>query len=350
MRSVYLSLRMCICTFAITFVNGNEWLTPTRRSSCSLCTGVRRRSVAAFLHPGSCDTEKYDIIENENAVRRRCLALLAAGSVRRAFVLSLLQAKEVADDDSNSDEDYMLGIDAAKNDNDDELVRRRTKEEWIDGQQMKRILAQKEAEKQRQGQRGNTRRIQSRQYLNNLDLEKVDKSGFVSRISYTDANTLQIEIPSAGVDANALASGAFSALWFSAVIPATFTTLSAGPLPLLFMAPFWLAGGVVAKTAVYDPFVSSRLSIGRYLWTMEKSYLKSKSKKEEGPTKSIVGASVDLAMVVNNVERYQLRLSLGANQSKSFGLGLPPEELEYLCEVINDHCSVLGEGNGDERD
>jgi len=25
----------------------------------------------------------------------------------------------------------------------------------------------------------------------------------------------------------------------------------------LFMVPFWLAGGAVVKTAVYDPFVSS---------------------------------------------------------------------------------------------
>lgn len=40
---------------------------------------------------------------------------------------------------------------------------------------------------------------------------------------------------------------------------------------------------------------------------MEKRYLKS-IKKEEGSAESIKGATVELAIVVNNVPQYQLRL------------------------------------------
>mmetsp|Transcript_17781 Transcript_17781/g.38402 ORF Transcript_17781/g.38402 Transcript_17781/m.38402 type:complete len:210 (-) Transcript_17781:1557-2186(-) len=175
----------------------------------------------------------------------------------------------------------------------------------------------------------------------------LDTDSFVSRISCTDANTLEIEMPPMGVDANAVANGAFSALWFSAVAPATISMLSAGIVPVLFMTPFWLAGGVVAKAAVYDPFISSTLSIGQYLWTVEKNYLKRvgslNTKKKEGSTESVKGASVELAMVVNNVGRYQLRLFVDGDNSITFGKDLAREELEYLSRVINDHCSKLRE-------
>jgi hypothetical protein len=108
--------------------------------------------------------------------------------------------------------------------------------------------------------------------------------------------------------------------------------LSAGFLPALFMSPFWLAGGVVAKNAVYDPFISSSLSIGQYLWSVEKKYAGSlNTKKEEGATESLKGAGVELAMVVNNVGLYQLRLYFDdGNGSVTFGKGLAVEELEYL--------------------
>ena len=71
---------------------------------------------------------------------------------------------------------------------------------------------------------------------------------FVSRVSNIDANTLKIEIPPPGIDANVWFTGMFAALWFSAVAPATVSMIGVGaPLTILFMLPFWFAGGVVAK-------------------------------------------------------------------------------------------------------
>mmetsp|Transcript_12051 Transcript_12051/g.25664 ORF Transcript_12051/g.25664 Transcript_12051/m.25664 type:complete len:263 (-) Transcript_12051:157-945(-) len=244
----------------------------------------------------------------------------------------------------------------------EDRFRPRSKGEWIDGRQMKQILAREKEEERRRKQviefeqqmqmraRGDLFQNSNEPIGQSSNLE-VDKSNFVSRISYTDANTLQIDIPSPGIDANSFATGAFSALWFSAVAPATVSMLGAGLLPTLFMAPFWLAGGVVAKSAVYDPFISSSLSIGQYLWTLEKRYLKSnlgslKTKKEEGPTQSLSEATVELAMVVNNVGQYQLRLFFeGNNDSLTFGKGLAREELEDLSRVINGHCATLGESS-----
>ena len=103
--------------------------------------------------------------------------------------------------------------------------------------------------------------------------------------------------------------------------------------------------------SVYDPFISSTLSIGQYLWTVEKKYLKSvgslNTKREEGSTESLKGASVELAMVVNNVGRYQLRLFFDGNDSITFGKGLAVEELEHLSQVINEHFSNLqGQSQG----
>lgn len=250
---------------------------------------------------------------------------------------------------NNKVENRDIESDAPTN-NDQLQVRSTPKGEWIDGKQMMQILAREKAEEQRRNQQQLQQRksFQARSSQSSSNLDTVD---FVSRISYTDANTLQIDIPSTGVDANTVATGAFSALWFSAVAPATVSMLAGGILPALFMAPFWLAGGVVAKTAVYDPFISSTLSIGQYLWTVEKKYLKSvgslNTKREEGSTESLKGASVELAMVVNNVGRYQLRLFFDGNDSITFGKGLAVEELEHLSQVINEHFSKLqGQSQG----
>ncbi|KAL7460477.1 hypothetical protein ACHAXS_000929 [Conticribra weissflogii] len=174
---------------------------------------------------------------------------------------------------------------------------------------------------------------------------------FKSKISYTEANTLQIEIPPSGMDSNVLFSGAFSALWFSAIAPATVSMLSGGIVPALFMAPFWLAGGAVAKMAVYDPFISSKLMIGKYAWLLEKNIFRKSSrhfasKKEEGATDFLKGAAVSLAVVVNDVPKYELLLyytdgSDGYRKTTSFGRGLDFEELEYLSSIINEHSEIF---------
>mmetsp|Transcript_25028 Transcript_25028/g.51921 ORF Transcript_25028/g.51921 Transcript_25028/m.51921 type:complete len:157 (-) Transcript_25028:27-497(-) len=151
------------------------------------------------------------------------------------------------------------------------------------------------------------------------------------------------------MDSNVIFSGAFSALWFSAIAPATVSMLSSGIVSALFMTPFWLAGGAVAKIAVYDPFVSSKLMIGEYAWSLEKSIFRKRStnfanNKEEGATRFLKGASVNLAVVVNNVPKYELILYYadgddGFGKTARFGRGLDFEELEYLSSIINEHCA-----------
>ena len=83
--------------------------------------------------------------------------------------------------------------------------------------------------------------------------------GARSTITTSDAGTLLITIPAAGLGGGMLIGGAFTAAWFSAVVPATFATGGAGAL---FLLPFWLAGGAVAKQTILDPAKSSALSIG----------------------------------------------------------------------------------------
>jgi len=314
----------------------------------------------AFLHsnrPGI-NKDRHKIIGDRAALQRFTPIVVDHDVARRVFLLHQSKADDGGDNDGGGSDaiiDDEGRFEATKRDN------------WIDGRQMMKIIAQEESEKQRRENRipkwetetnypGILDDIRRKKIQNgtNEQFELSPKNSndangfnnFVSRISYTDANTLQIELPPSGVDANVFFTGSFSALWFRAVAPATVSMLSAGGLgSALFMAPFWLAGGVVAKSAVYDPFVSSTLSIGQYLWTVEKNYFKGfgllRRRKKEGATESLNGASVELAMVVNNVGRYQLRLSFDDRRSITLGKGLAQEELEDLSRVINDHCTVL---------
>jgi len=301
--------------------------------------GLMRRN-AAFVHRHHRCPSNYRIKERNN-----CPVSRNEDEVRRA---SFWRGAKTDDDDGSSNMHDNVIVDAQE-------VQPKSREEWIDGKQMMQILARQNAEEQRRKEIEDLdqqlqQKIRDGQIMQQYEYPKldVDKSKFISRISYTDANTLQIEIPPTGLNANAVATGALSALWFSAVAPATISMLSAGAAAsALFMVPFWLAGGVVAKTAVYDPFISSSLSIGQYLWTLEKKYLKKmgslKATKEEQSTESLKGASVDLAMVVNNVGVYQLRLFFDDNASITFGKGMAREELEYISRVIDDHLEMLQE-------
>lgn len=153
----------------------------------------------------------------------------------------------------------------------------------------------------------------------------------VSRIEYTDAGTMQISIPSKGLGSDSLFSGAFAAAWFSAIVPATFAT---GGASLLFMLPFWAAGGLVAKTAVVDPFVSGALSVGEFYWKVENTYLGKTIQQKDGPTPQLRGAKAEIVGYVNDVPQAELKLYSESGNS-AFGLGLSVEELEYLAESVN---------------
>ena len=103
-----------------------------------------------------------------------------------------------------------------------------------------------------------------------------------SKVTRSDAGTLVIEITPQGISSGVLFNGAFSVAWFSAIVPATFAALSGGLVGGLFLLPFWMAGGMVAKQAVVDPFVSNKLSIGQYAWSVESKYANQGIQKKDG--------------------------------------------------------------------
>ena len=75
--------------------------------------------------------------------------------------------------------------------------KRRTKDEWIDGRQMKDILSRREEERRRNEQ-GNEQGMlgqlqKQRQPL--FQPSAFDTSSFASTIGYTDADTLNVDIP-----------------------------------------------------------------------------------------------------------------------------------------------------------
>lgn len=159
-----------------------------------------------------------------------------------------------------------------------------------------------------------------------------------ARLSRSDAGTLVVDVPAAGLGTSALMGGAFSAAWFSAIVPATFAS---GGAPILFMLPFWAAGGVVAKTAVVDPFVSTQLTIGRFAWSLRSTlYGGVVLKEQDGPTDQLSGVAAEVVAYVNGVPQCELQLYTDSGTT-SFGLSLTLEELEVLEAEINEHLLEL---------
>lgn len=153
-----------------------------------------------------------------------------------------------------------------------------------------------------------------------------------TKISYTDAGTLCITLEPAGLGTSALFGGAFSLAWFSAIVPATFT--SAGTA--LFLLPFWAAGGMVAKTSVIDPLVGTSLTIGEYAWSVQATLGgKRLIKENSGATTEITGAGVEVGLVQDGTPaQYYLQLY---GTDCQLGMGMAKEELERLAKKINAH-------------
>jgi len=162
-----------------------------------------------------------------------------------------------------------------------------------------------------------------------------------AQISKTDAGTLVIDLPAEGFTSKSVMSGAFSIAWFSAIGPAT---VSGGLMAAPFLLPFWLAGGLVAKTAFVDPFVNTRLSIGEFGWSLQSSFRNSnKSRESSGSTDQLKGAElVDLTKIVEGKPRYNYELKLYArNGAMGIVNSIDPAELEYLAYVINTHMEKI---------
>lgn len=159
----------------------------------------------------------------------------------------------------------------------------------------------------------------------------------LARIESTDAGTLIISIPSKGLGSDSLFTGAFSMAWFSAIVPATFAS---GGASLLFMLPFWAAGGMVAKNAVFDPFVSGRLTVGEFYWSVENKYAGRRITQKEGPTEKLRGAKAEVVAIVNEKAQAEIKLFTDSGIT-AFGLGLNINELKYLAGEINSHLQRL---------
>ena len=153
----------------------------------------------------------------------------------------------------------------------------------------------------------------------------------LSYVRTSDAGSLLIKIPRR-LGADALMGGAFSAAWFSAIVPATLS----GGAPLLFMVPFWLAGGLVVKQTVIDPALATEVSIGRYAWSCKAVGPGGVVVKErEGATDDLRGATAEIAAYVNGVPQCALRLLVDGAEPVSLGASLAPDELDAIADQIN---------------
>ena len=149
------------------------------------------------------------------------------------------------------------------------------------------------------------------------------------------------EVPPAGLlNMGTLMGGAFSAAWFSAVVPATGSMIATGGASALFMLPFWLAGGVVAKQTVVDPVKATSLSIGEFAWELQQTAVGLPLKSFSGASDELDGCRVEVAAYVNGVPQHVLRLFAGT-QAWSIGDGLTVVELEYIAAEVNAHLATL---------
>ena len=168
--------------------------------------------------------------------------------------------------------------------------------------------------------------------------------GARTKVDTSDAGTLLVEVPAARLGASTLMGGAFSAAWFSAIVPATASVIAGGAALTggLFMVPFWLAGGAVAKQTILDPAKATSLSIGEYAWELKQTLPGGVAiSQESGPSEELSGANVEVAVYTNGVPTYQLRLGAGG-RLWTLGDGLPAEELEWIAEEINAQIEWVG--------
>ena len=172
-----------------------------------------------------------------------------------------------------------------------------------------------------------------------------------SRISYTDAGTLQVHFPATGLTSQAVVAGTFGVAWFSALLPAT--TLAAAPMLL----PFYLAGGLVAKQALVDPFTSTTLSVGTYAWSLDVSrYHGSPISVAAGATLQVSRAVVKERSSVNEQKqvRYsydlQLELQKGDNPVTIKSSFDNRDEPERFARIINQQLEVVRSSLSDAED
>lgn len=160
-----------------------------------------------------------------------------------------------------------------------------------------------------------------------------------------------MEFPATGLDSHAILTGAFGVAWFSALVPAT-TTLAVVP----FLLPFYLAGGLVAKSALVEPFTAKGLSIGLYRWSLCTSRYGKTKEVASGATQDLHRAVVverrtattttaitkqdGSRRAIQQYPRYELQLVLAAGSNRQRPLTIGSmfdnwEEPTQLADTIN---------------
>ena len=119
--------------------------------------------------------------------------------------------------------------------------------------------------------------------------------------------------------------------------------LATGGAGALFMLPFWLAGGAVAKQTLLDPAKATTLSIGEFAWALKQTALGSRVtlSAADGASGELDYADVDVAAYVNGAPTFALRLVAGT-EAYTVGVGLSEGELEWIAAEVNAHLQALG--------
>ena len=102
----------------------------------------------------------------------------------------------------------------------------------------------------------------------------------------------------------------------------------------------------MAKQAVVDPFVTSKLTIGQYAWSLQTIYGGGSAaggfslNDKDGATEDLRAAEPALTGVVNGAPQYEIRLSTRRGEMLSLPMGaqaVSEEELVSLADEINSY-------------
>ena len=150
-------------------------------------------------------------------------------------------------------------------------------------------------------------------------------------------DSISVIIPPAGIR-QAAGQGAFAAAWLSFVGMWTFSAVTAGA-PLLFTAfsaPFWLAGGKVARDAVATAAVATSLRIDREEWRLSSAAGSLRVSEACGATRDLERVQARPAAPAAEEEReLQVLEMLEGVRAHTLALGLTPAESGWLAGELN---------------
>eukprot|EP00903_Cladosiphon_okamuranus_P013940 g12966.t1 len=193
-----------------------------------------------------------------------------------------------------------------------------------------------------------------------------------------EGGTLVVDIPPEGLSGEAASLGGFAVLWNGLVVGMTASMLTGGVSALfqvMFMAPFWFAGGKLGLETVKRVCVWERLEVGLSRWSLNQRWaplrrISASSKKLKGDKAGQGGSASDAApweadwrsaktveaglsgntdLVTcrswvdrhldqegRAVEKWSLQIIEGVNRH-DFGETLPPEEKVWIAEEVDSH-------------